>query len=176
MASPKSLAMRFLRHDPCWKVGRAGLESGSSGLARRGQKFSGRTATPEHFKNSATRDHAMSNSELAEVRKYGSVLRGDWLVRCVRIRCQLESGSPLLNGRVLYARATSQRRAVPLSPMPMTERQWELYRLSVVDEWPESPYKAAVIGAIKHKLMILDLQEKASIKVPDTPTSPGKTT
>jgi len=36
----------------------------------------------------------------------------------------------------------------------MTERQWELYRLSVVDEWQESPHKAAVIGAIKHKLMI----------------------
>jgi hypothetical protein len=52
----------------------------------------------------------------------------------------------------------------------MTERQWELYRLSVVDEWPESPYKAAVIGAIKHKLMILALQEKESIRVPDTPT------
>jgi len=31
----------------------------------------------------------------------------------------------------------------------MTEQQWELYRLSVVEEWPESPYKAAVIVAIK---------------------------
>ena len=56
----------------------------------------------------------------------------------------------------------------------MTEQQWELYRLTVVEEWPESPYKAAVIGAIKHKLMILALQEKASIEVPDTPTH-GKT-
>jgi hypothetical protein len=56
----------------------------------------------------------------------------------------------------------------------MTERQWELYRLSVVDEWPESPHKAAVIGAIKHKLMILALQEKAFIEVPDTPASTGK--
>jgi hypothetical protein len=46
----------------------------------------------------------------------------------------------------------------------MTERQWELYRLSVVAEWPESPHKAAVIAAIKHKLMILALQEKASIE------------
>jgi hypothetical protein len=45
----------------------------------------------------------------------------------------------------------------------MTERQWEFYRLSVVEEWPESPHKAAVIGAIKHKLMILAQQEKASI-------------
>jgi hypothetical protein len=26
----------------------------------------------------------MSSSEVAEVRKYGSVLRGDWRVRCVR--------------------------------------------------------------------------------------------
>ena len=51
----------------------------------------------------------------------------------------------------------------------MNERQWELYRLSVVEEWPGSSYKAAVIGAIKHKLMILDLQEKASIKVLDPP-------
>jgi hypothetical protein len=48
----------------------------------------------------------------------------------------------------------------------MTERQWELYRLSVVAEWPESPHKEAVIGAIKHKLMILALQEKASIDLP----------
>ena len=54
--------------------------------------------------------------------------------------------------------------------------QWELYRLSVVEEWPESPYKAAVIGAIKHKLMILALQEKASDDLPDTPTSTENTT
>jgi hypothetical protein len=53
----------------------------------------------------------------------------------------------------------------------MTERQWEFYRLSVVEEWPDSPHKAAVIGAIKHKLMILALQEKAAIEVPDAPTS-----
>ena len=56
----------------------------------------------------------------------------------------------------------------------MTERQWELYRLSVVEEWQESPYKAAVIGAIKHKLMILALQEKASIEAPDALTSTAK--
>jgi hypothetical protein len=35
----------------------------------------------------------------------------------------------------------------------------------VVKEWPESPYKTAVIRAITHKLTILDLQEKASMKV-----------
>ena len=53
----------------------------------------------------------------------------------------------------------------------MTEQQWEFYRLSVVDQWPDSPYKAAVIGAIKHKLMILALQEKASIDLQDSPTA-----
>jgi len=58
----------------------------------------------------------------------------------------------------------------------MTEQQWELYRLSVVEEWPESPYKEAVIEAIKHKLMILPLQEKASNDLPDTLTSTEKTT
>jgi hypothetical protein len=51
----------------------------------------------------------------------------------------------------------------------MTERQWELYRLSVVKETPESPRKAAVIRAIEHKLMTLDLQEKASIRAPNEP-------
>jgi hypothetical protein len=34
----------------------------------------------------------------------------------------------------------------------MTERQWELYRLSVVETWPDSPYKTATIDAIQHKL------------------------
>ena len=53
----------------------------------------------------------------------------------------------------------------------MTERQWELYRLSVVEEWQESPHKEAVIGAIKHKLMVLALQEKESIEAPDALTS-----
>ena len=80
----------------------------------------------------------------------------------------------MLNSPDLDARATSQRRAVPLSPITMTERQWELYRLSVVEEWQESPHKAAVIEAIKHKLMILALQEKASIEEPDTHTSTEK--
>ena len=38
----------------------------------------------------------------------------------------------------------------------MNERQWELYRLSVVERWSESPYKSAVSAAIEHKLMVLD--------------------
>ena len=59
--------------------------------------------------------------------------------------------------------------------MSMTERQWELYRLNVVEEWHESPHKEAVIGAIKHKLMILALQEKASNDLPDTLTSTENT-
>jgi hypothetical protein len=37
----------------------------------------------------------------------------------------------------------------------MNERQWELYRLSVVEKWSDSPYKRAVSVAIEHKLMIL---------------------
>jgi hypothetical protein len=53
----------------------------------------------------------------------------------------------------------------------MTERQWEFYRLNVVEEWPDSPRKATVIAAIKHKLMTLARQEKASIDLQDSPTS-----
>ena len=36
----------------------------------------------------------------------------------------------------------------PALAKAMTELQWELYRLSVVEEWQESPYKAAVIGSM----------------------------
>ena len=38
----------------------------------------------------------------------------------------------------------------------MTERQWELYRLSVVEKMPESDYKTAVLAAIAHKLEMLE--------------------
>lgn len=51
----------------------------------------------------------------------------------------------------------------------MTERQWELYRLSVMQKAAESPHKAAVIRAIEHKLMTLDLEEKASAPTGDGP-------
>jgi hypothetical protein len=34
----------------------------------------------------------------------------------------------------------------------MTERHWELYRLSVAEQWPDSPYKAATITGIQNKL------------------------
>jgi hypothetical protein len=37
----------------------------------------------------------------------------------------------------------------------VSERQWELYRLSVVEKWSDSPLKRAVSAAIEHKLMVL---------------------
>jgi hypothetical protein len=52
----------------------------------------------------------------------------------------------------------------------MNERQWELYRLSVVETWSESPYKRAVSAAIKHKLMILGQHTAAGV---DATTTPG---
>jgi hypothetical protein len=45
----------------------------------------------------------------------------------------------------------------------MTERQWELYRRSVVDQIPESSYKSAVIAAIAHKLMILSRHDTGAM-------------
>jgi hypothetical protein len=38
----------------------------------------------------------------------------------------------------------------------MTERHWELYRLSVAEQWPDSPYKAATIAGIRHKLRAIE--------------------
>jgi hypothetical protein len=37
----------------------------------------------------------------------------------------------------------------------MTERQWELYRLSVVKTWPDLPLKAATVAGIQHKLAVI---------------------
>lgn len=53
----------------------------------------------------------------------------------------------------------------------MTEREWELYRLSVVQQQPESPHKDTVIAGIRHKLKMLD-QSKAhkGAKDPDRRT------
>jgi hypothetical protein len=53
----------------------------------------------------------------------------------------------------------------------MNERQWELYRLSVVRTWAESPYKRAVSAAIKHKLMILGQDTAAGTNPTTTLTS-----
>jgi hypothetical protein len=44
----------------------------------------------------------------------------------------------------------------------MTERQWELYRRSVVERMPDSDYKTAVLAGIAHKLMMLDRIEASS--------------
>lgn len=52
----------------------------------------------------------------------------------------------------------SRRRVVT-----MNERQWELYRLSVVQTWADSPYKRAVSAAIEHKLMILGQPTNAGV-------------
>jgi hypothetical protein len=38
----------------------------------------------------------------------------------------------------------------------MSEHQWELYRLSVVETWPDSPYKAVTIAGIRHKLSMIE--------------------
>jgi len=42
------------------------------------------------------------------------------------------------------------------------ERQWELYRRSVIERMPDSDYKTAVLAAIEHRLMMLDRREAAS--------------
>jgi hypothetical protein len=44
----------------------------------------------------------------------------------------------------------------------MTEHQWELYRLSVVETWPDSPYKAATIAGIQHRLAAIEHAEALS--------------
>ncbi len=44
----------------------------------------------------------------------------------------------------------------------MTERDWELYRLSVVEQMREGPYKDATIAAIRHKLQLLDSRNPQS--------------
>lgn len=41
----------------------------------------------------------------------------------------------------------------------MTERDWELYRLDVVESMPDSQYKTAVIEGIRHKLEVLERDE-----------------
>jgi hypothetical protein len=51
----------------------------------------------------------------------------------------------------------------------MNERQWELYRLSVVETWSESPYKRAVSAAIRHKLMILGRNADRDANLAATP-------
>ena len=51
----------------------------------------------------------------------------------------------------------------------MNEREWELYRLSVVETWAESPYKRAVSAAIERKLKILGQHARAGVNSTTTP-------
>jgi hypothetical protein len=51
----------------------------------------------------------------------------------------------------------------------MNERQWELYRLSVVETWSDTPYKRAVSAAIEHKLMILEHHAAAGVSPTTAP-------
>jgi hypothetical protein len=44
----------------------------------------------------------------------------------------------------------------------MTLRQWELYRLSVIEHLPDSPYKTAVIHGIRHKLKVMAMEEASA--------------
>lgn len=55
----------------------------------------------------------------------------------------------------------------------MNERQWELYRLSVVQRWSDSPYKRAVSAAIEHKLMVLDLEAALREEAKDGASAPN---
>ena len=121
----------------------------------------------------------MSDSESAQVRVRSSTSVGLAGQVCMAYDANQRAGVSCSTVRTWTPEHQARDGPSPLSPMPMTERQWELYRISVVEEWRESPYKAAVIGAIKHKLMILALQEKASIDLPDvfasTPQPPKVT-
>lgn len=51
----------------------------------------------------------------------------------------------------------------------MSERQWELYRLSVVEKMPESDYKTAALAGIAHKLLMLDSIEASQSLVVEGP-------
>ncbi len=44
----------------------------------------------------------------------------------------------------------------------MTERQWELYRLSVIERLRESPYKSAVLDGIRHRLKMIEMEEASA--------------
>jgi hypothetical protein len=83
------------------------------------------------------------------------------LSRCVQLPIMLvESGSP--------PRADTRTDVTSWSALArksMTERDWELYRLSVVEQLPEGAYKDALIAGIKFKLSLLDQLEAAGCEV-----------
>lgn len=51
----------------------------------------------------------------------------------------------------------------------MSERHWEMYRLSVIERIPDSPYKEAVIEAIRHKLRMLEMLEASANPIHEVP-------
>ena len=51
----------------------------------------------------------------------------------------------------------------------MSVREWELYRLSCIEQMADSPYKTALIEGIKSKLRVLDM-EHAELAGPKTAT------
>ena len=53
------------------------------------------------------------------------------------------------------------------------ERQWELYRLSVVERMPDSEYKTAFLAGIAHKLMRLDSIEADQSSFIEMPARTG---
>jgi hypothetical protein len=57
----------------------------------------------------------------------------------------------------------------------MSEREWELYRLSLAERMPESAYKTALIRGIKNKLKMLEM-EASSAKTVKTWLSARQTT
>jgi hypothetical protein len=55
----------------------------------------------------------------------------------------------------------------------MTERQWELYRRSVVERMPDSDYKTAVLAGIAYRLTMLDRLEAAQSSFRQSQDSSG---
>jgi len=49
----------------------------------------------------------------------------------------------------------------------MDERQWEFYRMSVVEGLPDSPLKRALLSAIRHKLRMIDSFEDMHASLSD---------
>jgi hypothetical protein len=61
----------------------------------------------------------------------------------------------------------------PALPTPMTERDWELYRLSMVDRIPDSQYKRAVVSGIQNKLRVLEMADASAPAMKETSGETG---
>lgn len=92
-----------------------------------------------------------------------SVLLRDWWHAARRLRCNQRAEFLVLAARP-WTRTSS---SALVQGSYMTERQWELYRLSAIKQAADSPHKDAVIRAIEHKLMTMELEKKASSKERD---------